>query len=206
MRRLVFATLSACLLNVHTIEASSNASLVGSPNSQLKQNVRAEIDGLPVIRDDADLLTHKEIGTLVPIPKMVRIDPRLNEKWHWCTPDATFFLGDVEFEFAEIFGHTFQVNSAVRTAKRQLEIARGDKVFPPNGNTAPVSGPKKSSHLTGATIDIAKVGLTKAELDWLRKKLLALEAEDRIEATEEQDQLVFHVMVFRTYSQPMAGN
>jgi hypothetical protein len=79
-------------------------------------------------------------------------------------------------------------------------------VFPPNGNTAPISGPKKSSHLTGATVDIAKVGLTKAELDWLRKKLLVLEAEDLIEATEEQDQLVFHAMVFHTYSQPTTGN
>lgn len=199
MRRLVFTTLSALFLNVHVMEASNNASLVGSPNSQLKQNVRAEIDGLPVIRDDADLLIHKEIGTLVPIPKMVKIDPRLNEKWHWCTQDTAFFLGDLELEFIEAFGRPFQVNSAVRTAKRQIEIARGDKVFPPNGNTASVSGPKKSSHLTGATVDIAKVGLTKAELDWLRKKLLTLEAEDRIEATEEQDQQVFHVMVFRSY-------
>ncbi len=199
-RLVVFMTI---LLTANVVEGGP-PSLVGSHESQYKQNDRAEEYGLPVIKDDAELRALKSSGTLVPIPSMVKIDQRLSNEWRWCLVESTYFIGDIGLEFQEIFGRKFQVNSAVRTVRRQLEITYGDKRSPPNGNAAPVSGRRKSSHLTGATIDIAKIGLTKDELNWLREKLLQLEALGKIEATEEQQQAVFHVMVFRNYSEPLS--
>jgi hypothetical protein len=70
-----------------------------------------------------------------------------------------------------------------------------------NKNAAPVSGPTSSSHLGGSTVDITKKGLTKDEIRWMRKALLKLEAQDLVEATEEFRQSVFHIMVYKMYTQ-----
>jgi hypothetical protein len=50
-----------------------------------------------------------------------------------------------------------------------------------NGNAAPAEGDVVSPHMTGATIDIAKHGLTREEMGWMRNRLLALEAEGKID-------------------------
>ncbi len=41
--------------------------------------------------------------------------------------------------------------------------------------------------------------MNKEELEWMRSKLLELEDQGLIEATEEKAQLCFHIMVFDTY-------
>ncbi len=192
MRSFAFLSLLAFLLFSNVAEGKS--SLVGSPASQHKQNDHADEEGLPQIRDDKDLTTLKATGILVAIPRTVRIDPRLQDKWRWCLPQTSYFLGDLGLEFQEVFGKQLQVNSSVRTMLRQIELQKT------NNNAVPVVGRRRSSHLSGATVDIAKIGLTKAELEWVRQKLLSLEDEDRLEATEEHGQLVFHVMVFQTYT------
>lgn len=191
MRHYLILILSIFLLLPKALEGKS--SLVGTTLSQHKQNERAEADGLPQVKDDKELTKLKEMSVLVKIPRTVRIDPKLEEKWRWCLPHTSYFLGDIGLEFEEIFKKKLQVNSAVRTAVRQKELMLT------NNNAVPTTGPRRSSHLTGATVDIAKIGLSKIELEWMRKKLLSLESEDRLEATEENDQLVFHVMVFTSY-------
>ena len=192
MKSLVFLVSTFILLLSSIAEGKS--SLIGTDQSQFKQTEIAEEEGLPLVTNDQELMILKLFGTLVPIPGTVRIDYRLEEKWRWCLPQTSYFLGDIGLEFQEVFGKKLQINSAVRTIPRQLELMRV------NSNAVSPNGRKRSSHITGATVDIAKIGLSKKELMWLRNKLLTLEDEERIEATEENGQLVFHVMVFGSYT------
>ena len=187
-----------CLL-FPTTAFSATASLVGSPESLVKQNKVADLEMLKRIENDRDLEELKKAGIVVPLPLSAKIDSRLDEKWRYCLQCTSDFLDDLAVDFIDRFGRQFQVNSAVRTIERQLEIRRGDKNNPENINAAPTEGQRASPHLTGATIDIAKIGLSSEELDWLRERLLLFEDRDFVEATEEWEQLCFHVMVFNSY-------
>lgn len=180
------------IFSVETIHGQ--ASLKGSRESLRKQNAVADREGLARITDSFLLAEMKKDGRLVRLPETVRIDPRLDEEWHWVLPQTAEFLEDLGVEFIDQFGRFSQLNSAVRTIPRQLEIAAGG-----NLNAAPVEGDRMSPHLTGATVDITKIGMNGEELKWMRRQLLELEALDLIEATEEEVQPVFHVMVFKTY-------
>ncbi len=68
-----------------------------------------------------------------------------------------------------------------------------------NGNAAPFEGDTASPHLTGATIDIAKHGLSMTEIAWMRGYLLPLEQEGKIDVEEEFQQSVFHISVYKNY-------
>ncbi len=191
-----FRLLFAIVFLLLSERAHAGPSLLGSRESLKKQNLVADVEGLVRIIDKETLESMKG-RVLVELPKTIRVDPRLDPEWRWCLPRTADFLEDLGLAFINEFGHFLQVNSAVRTVFRQIELTKI------NLNAAPVDEEDKdrmSSHLTGATVDIAKIGLNKTELEWLRKKLLGLEGEDSVEATEEQLQLVFHVMVFSTYS------
>lgn len=180
--------------------AQAQPSLVGTRESLQRQNRVADLEGLIRIENDTILEEMIKRGELVRIPKTVRIDPRLDEKWHWVLPRVVRFLEDIPIRYIDLFGQFFQLNSAVRTVPRQIEIALGDGVTPPNKNAAPVKGDRSSPHLTGASIDIAKKGMNESELRWMKAMLLDREGKSLIDATEEQDQPVFHIMVFDTYS------
>ena len=77
--------------------------------------------------------------------------------------------------------------------KRLMEI---------NGNAAPAEGDIVSPHLTGATIDIAKDGLSRSEIAWMRRRLLALEVAGKIDVEEEFRQACFHITVYKNYAPP----
>ncbi len=101
------------------------------------------------------------------------------------------------------FHRPLEVSSAVRTVeyqKRLMEI---------NGNAAPAEGDIVSPHLTGATIDIAKEGMSREEIAWMRRRLLALEEAGKIDVEEEFKQACFHITVYKNYapqrSRPGAG-
>jgi len=66
-----------------------------------------------------------------------------------------------------------QVNSAVRTVAYQRQLIEV------NGNAAPAEGDIASPHLTGATIDIAKKGLTMSEVAWMRAYLFTAQTAAR---------------------------
>lgn len=176
--------------------AAAQASLVGTTEGLVRQNQLADAFGMDRVKSESELEEMKAQEKILPIPDTVRVDHRLAEKWRLVLPTTAYFLGDLGIEFKEIFGKKLQVNSAVRTEARQLEIILKEK----NPNAAPVRGKRRSLHLTGSTVDIAKVGLTDNELSWLRSRLLELESSGLIDATEEKKRLVFHVMVFSTYT------
>jgi hypothetical protein len=69
-----------------------------------------------------------------------------------------------------------------------------------NGNAAPARGPSRSSHLTGASVDLSKVELSERELHWARLVLGRLTRRGVVLAIEEFAQPHFHVMVLREYA------
>ncbi len=169
------------------------ASLLGSPASQIRQNEEADKHNLTRIEDDMELEFFTYAGILVSlegIPGVV-VDPRLRERFRFVRPWVRDFLIVLGKEFRLKFGVNLQINSAVRTAEYQ-RVLKGW-----NGNAAPTAGMKRSSHLTGATVDIAKLTLDVAQVEWLRNHFLTLEERGIVEATEEHTQSVFHVMVLK---------
>jgi len=169
--------------------------LKGSIASQIKQNHEADKSGLIRIADSEELELFKENGLLIKIPDAlgVKIDPRLDARFCYIRPSTARFLINLGKEFQMRFNASLQINSAIRTVERQKIIAEN------NLNAAPTEGDRMSSHLTGASIDIAKKPLNRVQKKWLRAKLMKLELDDLIEATEEHRQAVFHIMVFERY-------
>jgi hypothetical protein len=86
------------------------------------------------------------------------------------------------------------VSSAVRTVEYQRRLMRI------NGNAAAAEGDVVSPHLTGATIDIAKSGLSRREITWMRNQLLPLQNAGLIDVEEEFRQACFHITVYKNYT------
>jgi hypothetical protein len=66
-----------------------------------------------------------------------------------------------------------------------------------NKNAAPVEGEVASSHLSGATVDLARRYMTPKEVRWMEIQLFLLHIRGRVEVMEEHRQLCFHIMVLR---------
>ncbi len=170
-------------------------SLRGSLASLRRQNTRLESEGLERILDENDLDSRIAHGLLVPLPASANmtVNPNLVENHRYCRAWTSRFLSDLAKAHAAAFHRPFQVNSAVRTVEYQKRLMRV------NGNAAAAEGDIVSPHLTGATIDIGKQGMTRAELHWMRRHLLALQNAGKIDVEEEFVQACFHITVYKTY-------
>jgi hypothetical protein len=169
--------------------------LKGSHESLVRQNVRSDEEGLKRIQDDADLQAMRRDGELLGLPTSAAlvVDERLPANRRYCRSWTAQFLSDVSRVHYGRFHRSLQVNSAVRTVEyqRHLEMV--------NGNAAPAEGEDASPHLTGATIDIAKKGLSMEEIGWMRAYLQPLQAAGKIDVEEEFYQACFHITVYRSY-------
>ena len=171
------------------------APLRGSLESLERQNAKTQDDGLERILDDNDLNDRIERGMLVPVPvsSALTINSELPENRRYCRPWTATFLRDLARAHDAMFHRPLEVSSAVRTVayqKRLMEI---------NGNAAQAEGDIASPHLTGASIDIAKQGLTRRELYWMRDRLNALQDQGKIDVEEEFHQSCFHITVYKSY-------
>lgn len=175
--------------------------LCGSRASLEKQNEVADRHNLERFYDNEELLMAKKMVRLVPLPEEegITVDERLSSERRWCRQWTQDFLLDLGAMYVVQFGSAIQVNSAVRTVADQIQLRKSG-----NRNAASWYGSLASSHLTGATIDIAKLHLTQngkhRELGWLRTYLIKLEKQNLIEVTEENSQAIFHIMVFPEYA------
>lgn len=172
--------------------------LKGSLESLTRQNQMAESEGLERILDDDDLNNRIEEKLLVPVPASsgLEVNPALPENRRYCRPWTADFLSDLAQEHATMFHRPLIVTSAVRTVAYQERLMRI------NGNAAAAEGDLASPHLTGATIDIGKKGMTRAELNWMRAWLLRLQTAGEIDVEEEFRQACFHITVYKTYDAP----
>lgn len=170
--------------------------LKGTHESLVRQNVRADQEGLSRIEDDgalAEMLRARQLVSL-PLGNGLTVDPRLPANRRYCRSWTANFLIDMSRAHFSRFGAPLQVNSAVRTVEYQRHL-RGI-----NGNAAPAEGTIASPHLTGATIDIGKKGLSMSQIGWMRAYLLPLESTGRIDVAEEFQQACFHITVYNNYS------
>ncbi len=174
--------------------------LRGSLASLERQNEKTEADGLERILDDNDLNDRIARGMLVPVPASpaLTVNAELPPNRRYCRPWTARFLNDLARAHDAQFHHPLEVSSAVRTVayqKRLMEI---------NGNAAQAEGDIASPHLTGATIDIAKEGLSQREIYWMRDRLARLQDEGKIDVEEEFQQACFHITVYKNYVAPKA--
>ena len=178
--------------------AGTPISLRGSLESLQRQNTRLEAEGMERILDEDDLNSRIAHGLLTPLPASANllVNSSLPENRRYCRSWTARFLTDLAKAHAAAFHRPFQVNSAVRTVQYQKRLMRI------NGNAASAEGDVVSPHLTGATIDIGKQGMTRAELLWMRRTLFALQSAGKIDVEEEFEQACFHITVYKTYSAP----
>lgn len=172
--------------------------LRGTHEILLHQNEVADREGLERIQNDADLLDMRNKGMLVPLPASyaLQIDDRLPSDRRYTRPwTAVFLRGMARAHYAH-FHTPLQVNSAVRTVEFQQHLIRI------NGNAAPAEGDTASPHLTGQAVDIAKHGLSRTEVAWMRGYLLPLIQEGKIDVEEEFQQSCFHISVYKKYLPP----
>jgi hypothetical protein len=172
--------------------------LLGSFASLERQNERTEADGLERIEDEADLNDRISRKMLVPVPvsSALGINGNLPQNRRYCRPWTATFLADLARAHAAQFHRSLEVSSAVRTVEYQKQLAKV------NGNAASAEGDIASPHLTGATIDIAKQGLTQREIGWMRAWLLPLQEAGKIDVEEEFQQSCFHITVYKSYAAP----
>jgi uncharacterized protein YcbK (DUF882 family) len=172
--------------------------LRGSFESLARQNQKTEADSLERIEDDDDLNDRIARGMLVPLPvsSTLAVNGKLPENRRYCRPWTATFLDDLAHAHASAFQRPLVVSSAVRTVayqKRLMEV---------NGNAAQAEGDIASPHLTGAAIDIAKQGMNREEIAWMRARLLALQEAGKIDVEEEFHQSCFHITVYKDYLPP----
>ena len=167
----------------------------GTHESLIRQNQRADQEGLARIQDDADIIALLHHGLLVSLPTAngLHADPRLPENRRYCRPFTAHFLSDISRAYYARFHTGLQINSAVRTVEYQRHLLRV------NGNAAPADGDIASPHLTGATIDIAKKGLSPLQVAWMRSYLSPLERAGKVDVEEEFYQSCFHISVYQSY-------
>ena len=169
--------------------------LKGSRESMLRQNERTFGDDLERIQDDDQLQLLTENKELVDLPETdsLHIAANLPVERRYCRPWTRTFLDDMSREYYTQFGLPLQVNSAVRTVQVQKKLRRR------NRNAAMISGDVASPHLTGAAIDIARRGMTKSQIKWMRDYLLSLRDAGQIDVAEEFRTRCFHITVYKEY-------
>ena len=165
----------------------------GSRESLLRQNERT--DSLERIQDDDQLAELTQNGSLVELPSdtTVGVAGNLPDERRYCRPWTRTFVSDFARDYYEQFHQPLVVTSAVRTVQVQKKLRRH------NHNAAEIDGDLASPHLTGATIDIGKRGMTKKQLAWCRDYLLEKQNAGTVDVEEEFRQRVFHITVYKDY-------
>ncbi len=188
-----FFLLIACLSVSATAPA---ASLRATRSSQLVQNQRADEDQLSRMEDPAMTARWVRLQLLeaVPVKTSGYYLHAVREQNRYLRPWTRLFLSRLSSQYRARFGKQLRVTSLLRTAEYQRSLQGR------NGNAASSTGPKRSAHLTGASIDISKKGMTGAERQWLRRVLTSLRGNGYLYAIEEYQQPVFHILVHRKYA------
>lgn len=177
------------------VRGQASLLLIATSASQPIQNHQADEDDLSRMRDVAMINRFRKGGLLVPVPVSTRYYylHAIQTKYRYLRPWAKVFLTRLSRQHYAKFKRKLRVTSLVRTVAYQRALARR------NGNAAAFKGPLRSSHLTGATLDISKRNLTRGSVAWLRRVLYSLRKSRYLYAIEEFQQPTFHVMVYRRY-------
>ncbi|HVB99154.1 MAG TPA: DUF5715 family protein [Candidatus Dormibacteraeota bacterium] len=174
--------------------------LVANASSQAIQNARANEYDLSRMRNDAMIQQFYQDGYLVPVPSNtpsyylyeIRAPHRYLRPW------TKLFLDRLSGEYYARFRQRLRVTSLVRTVSSQIRLGYR------NPNAAEATGPNRSSHLTGAALDISKRFMSPRGIEWMRSVLFRLKQAGYVYAIEEFHEPDFHVMVYPTYRELVA--
>src|ERR1700676_231833 len=163
-RLVAFAAPAADVIGLRGSPMIPPWALKGSFESLARQNEMADAEGLERILDEDDLADRIAQKLLVPLPasNALAVNGNLPENHKYCRPWTANFLADLARAHAAQFGRPVEVSSAVRTVEYQKHLMLT------NGNAAAAEGDVVSPHLTGATVDVAKYGMNRVELSWMR--------------------------------------
>ncbi len=172
--------LTLFLLLLPSLDAASSVSLRATTSSPVIQNEAADDDHLSRMDDSEMIARWVRLELLHEVPAKSNdyyLHSVLNEN-RYLRPWAKLFLDRLSDQFRARFGKPLRVTSLLRTAHYQRRLQGR------NGNAASATGPKRSSHLTGASMDISKKGLTQRERDWIRRVLSSLRSKGYLYAIE----------------------
>lgn len=175
--------------------AATRDLLIADITSPIIQNKHADRENLSRMRNKAMIRRFARHGYLVHVPASTRYYylHGIPSAFHYCRPWTKLFLRRLGREFYARFDRRLRITSLVRTVLSQKRLAHR------NGNAANAFGPLRSSHLTGATVDISKHGMSEKAKDWMRRVLYSIRKQGYLYAIEEFQQPTFHVMVFENY-------
>jgi hypothetical protein len=171
--------------------------LAADSSSQSVQNARANAYHLSRMRNRAMIARFYRAGYLVRVPARTRFYylDQIPSAYRYVRPWTLLFLNRLSRQFYERFGQPLRVTSLIRTVSLQRRLAHR------NSNAADATGPDRSSHLTGATLDISKRFMPASGQQWMRHVLFRLKTNGYLYAIEEFQQPTFHVMVYPNYRQ-----
>jgi hypothetical protein len=198
---LASAALSLAILWPLVARGQTSLLLIATSASQPIQNKRADADDLSRMGDIAMIQRFRANGYLVPVPVSTRYYyvHGVSSRYRYLRPWTKVFLDRLSRQHYAKFKRKLRVTSLVRTVAYQRALSKR------NRNAATSRGPLRSSHLTGATVDISKRNLTGGSISWMRNVLYSLREKQYLYAIEEFRQPTFHVMVFRSYEDYVKG-
>lgn len=182
--------------------AAASANLLrASSDSQIIQNRRADADDLSRMSDANMIQRFANAGLLVRVPGETQhyYTRYISTRYSYLRPWSKLFLDRLGAQYYARFKQPLRVTSMVRTVSLQVSMAKN------NGNAAAAYGERRSSHLTGATLDISKNGMSQAGINWMREVLYSLRQQGFLYAVEEFSQPTFHIMVYKNYPEYVAG-
>ena len=184
LMRVFCASIPILLVSLALPSLSSAASsylLRANSKSQIVQNKRADADDLSRMKDTDMVSRFVHAKLLVPVPSRSKhyYTRFIPSKYCYLRPWSKLFLDRLSSQYHARFKKKLRVTSSVRTVELQKSLARR------NDNAASAHGPKRSSHLTGATLDISKKGMKAAEVAWMRNVLHSIKGKGYLYAVEE---------------------
>ncbi len=171
---------------------------------QKLQNDAADRYDLSRLETLDDLRAFVDAGRLVSVgdtdayaidQTLAEMDPEHRDLYRHARPWTKAFLDHELGAAHDAFGTRYVITSLVRTQAYQRRLCHS------NGNAiCGASGWKRSSHLTGATVDISRIGLSRKEDAWIRRRLNTLASQGKVIYIQEYGQYCFHVMVLPSYA------
>lgn len=169
--------------------------LLASPGNLRAENRLADREQLSRLTSARMRRRFVRAGLLVPVParthtyRVEGVPARLRVARPW----TRRFVEQLAAAYHAIFGERLKVTSLTRTVPVQRALGAR------NGNAAPSVGRERSTHLTGAAVDLSKQPLGTREVAWLRHVLRRLDRRGVVSAIEELRQAHFHVLVSKRY-------
>lgn len=177
------------------MRAGIRSVLAAKASSQFIQNEQADDYHLSRMRNIAMIRRFHAAGLLVSVPFRTRFYylHAIPAAYRYLRPWTELFLERLSRDFYATFRQRLRVTSLIRTVSLQRRLLRS------NSNAADATGSYRSSHLTGATLDISKHSMRPAGQRWMRRVLAELAKGGYLYAVEEFQQPCFHVMVYPEY-------